>query len=287
MRIVLTKGDMLLELDPCAGGAVSKFKHRDLDVMRPAPDRVGPAFDPTQYASFPIVPFVGRIFEAQFGINGSKIDLHANFPPEPHAIHGHGWQDVWKVEAQSKTAATLHFHHEADAWPWSYDARQSFRLTDNRLTVELAVTNLSDTPMPAGLGWHPYFAREKATLIVPTSHIWGFDTETGQTARCPIKITDDLSRARIVEDLTLDTSYSLDPGSIEINWPTHGVSIKSDPVFTHATVFVPADKDFFCAEPITHAPNALNTDLPDDVTGLKWLEPGETLAGKIKLTVIH
>lgn len=287
MRIVLTKGDMLLELDPCAGGTVSKFKHRDLDVLRPAPDREGPAFDPLQSASFAMVPFVGRIHDAQFRINGSEVDLHANFPPEPHAIHGHGWQDIWKVETHSKTTATLIYRHTADAWPWSYDARQTFRLTDSRLTLELSVTNTSDTPMPAGFGWHPYFNRAGATLIVPTTHLWSVDADTGENMPSPIKITDDLSRARIVKDLTLDTTYSLESGSIEINWPTHGVSIKSDPIFGHATIFVPPGEDYFCAEPITHAPNAINSDLSDDVTGLHWLKPGETLAGKIKLTVIH
>jgi aldose 1-epimerase len=287
MRIVLAKGDMLLELDPCAGGSVSKFKHRDLDVLRPAPNREGPAFDPLRSASFSMIPFVGRIHDGQFCVNGSEIELHANFPPEPHAIHGHGWQDVWKVESRSKTAATLHYHHDADAWPWSYDARQTFRLTQDRLTVELSVTNLGETSMPAGLGWHPYFKRDGATLIVPTTDIWSVDAETGDNAPSPIKRTDALSRARIVEDLTLDTTYSVEPGSIEINWPTHGVSIKSDPIFSHATVFVPPGEDYFCAEPITHAPNAINSALPDKVTGLQWLKPGETLSGKIKLTVIH
>lgn len=287
MRVTLVKGDMLLELDPCAGGAVSKLKHRDLDVLRPAPERVGPAFDPLKYAAFTMVPFVGRIHEARFQISEREIDLHANLPPEPHAIHGHGWQDVWKVESQSKTRASLSYHHAADAWPWSYNARQDFQLSDNRLSVELSVKNLSDTPMPAGLGWHPYFSREGATLIVPTTHVWSVDAESGTNSPAPVKITDDLSRARIVDDMILDTAFSVEAGTIEINWPTHGVSIKSDPVFEHATIFVPPGENYFCAEPISHAPNAVNSDLAEDVTGLKWLAPGETLSGKIKLTVIH
>ena len=287
MRIILAKGDMLLELDPCAGGAVSKLKHRDLDVLRPAPERFGPAFDALKYASFPMVPYAGRIHEAEFRLNGTEVELHANLPPEPHAIHGHGWQDVWKVESQTKTSATLAYHHDADAWPWSYDARQTFKLTEGRLTVELSVTNLSDTPMPAGLGWHPYFSREGATLIVPTTQVWAVDPETGANNPNEVKITDDLSRARIVEALSLDTTFSVDPGSIEINWPTHGVSLKYEPIFSHATIFVPPGEDFFCTEPLTHATNAVNSDLSDDVTGLQWLDPGQTLSGKIKLTVIH
>lgn len=287
MRVTLVKGDLRLELDPCAGGAVSKLTHRDLDVLRPAPDRVGPAFDPTKYSAFPMVPFAGRIQNARFNVGNNDIGLHANFPPETHAIHGHGWQDVWKVEAQTKTSATLSYHHEGDAWPWSYKAHQTFRLTDKRLTVDLSVENLSDTPMPAGLGWHPYFSRQGATLIVPTTHLWSVDAETGANTPSLIKITDDLSRARIVDQMTLDTTYSVSPGSIEINWPTHGVSIKSDAVFGHATVYIPADQDYFCVEPISHAPNAVNSDIEDEVTGLNWLAPGQTLSGKITLSVIH
>ncbi len=287
MRVTLAKGEMLLELDPCAGGSISKLKHRDLDVLRPAPERVGPAFDPVKYSAFAMAPFVGRIHDAQFSLNGEDIELHANFPPEPHAIHGHGWQDVWKVETQSKTSATLLYHHEADAWPWTYDARQTFKLSDNCLTMALSVKNLSDTPMPAGLGWHPYFPREGATLIVPTTHVWTVDSETGDNTPTPVKITGDLSRARIVEHLTLDSTYSVGAGAIELNWPTHGVTIKADPIFSHATVFVPAGQNYFCAEPITHAPNAVNSNLPSDVSGLAWLSPGETLSGTIKLSVIH
>lgn len=287
MRVTLTKGDLLLELDPCAGGAVSRLKHRDLDVLRAGPERVGPAFDPIKYAAFPMIPFVGRIHEAGFGMNGHSVELHANFPPEPHAIHGHGWQDVWKIESQTKTTATLFYHHDNDAWPWDYDARQTFRINDHALAIELSVTNRSATMMPAGLGWHPYFPREGSTLIVPTTHIWNSDPETGENIPAPIEVVNDLSRARIVERLLLDTTYSVDPRAIELSWPTHSVIMKSDPVFSHATVYVPAEQDFFCAEPITHAPNAVNSDLPEAVTGLKWLAPDETLSGKIKLSVIH
>jgi len=287
MRVTLAKGDMRLVLDPCAGGSVSRLQHRDLDILRPAPDRVGPAFDPLQYAAFPMVPFVGRIHNATFQKGNETVRLHANHPPEPHALHGHGWQDVWKVEDQAKDRATLSYHHNDDAWPWDYDAKQSFKLGADHLNVELSVTNRSESAMPAGLGWHPYFPRKDATLIVPTTQVWCSHAETGANTPHAIKVTNDLSRARIVERLLLDTTYSISPQTIELSWPTHGVIMKSDPVFGHATIFVPPGEDFFCAEPISHAPNAINSQLAEDVTGLKWLESGETLSGKIKLSVIH
>lgn len=287
MRVTLAKGDMTLEIDPCAGGSLSRLKHRDLDVLRPAPDRVGPAFDALQYAAFPMVPFVGRIHNGQFDWNGEQIQLHANLPPEPHAIHGHGWQDVWKVDEQTKTAISLVYRHQSDAWAWDYEARQTFRLGTNALNVELSLRNLDARPMPAGIGWHPYFPREGATLILPTTHKWTPETDTGENVPAAVQIPGDLSRARIVEQLCLDTAYSVRPGPVELSWPTHSVQLKPDPIFSHATVFVPPGKDFFCVEPLTHAPNAINSKLPADVSGARIIAPGASLSGKIKLSVIH
>ena len=68
MRLALSHGDMYLELDPMAGGCVSALRHRDLDILRPAPCRSVPAFDARDYAAFPMVPFVGRIHNGVFFI---------------------------------------------------------------------------------------------------------------------------------------------------------------------------------------------------------------------------
>ncbi|MEL6728802.1 MAG: aldose 1-epimerase [Pseudomonadota bacterium] len=285
MRIELIKGDLVLELDPAAGGAVSRFSLGDLDILRPAPSRCGPAFDPLQYAAFPMTPFVGRIHHGVFSANGQIIELHPNLPPEPHAIHGHGWKTAWKTEMQTKDEVTLVYTHTADAWPWDYETRQHFKLRDDGLVVRLELTNLGSTPMPAGLGWHPYFYRKNAVLTLPTTHEWCPDEDSGENI--PVEISPDrnLSGGVSVESLRLDTAFRVSSPDIRVTWPTHAVTLTSDPVFKHATVFVPIGKDFFCAEPITHAPNAVNSKLPADVTGARELAEGETLSGTIRLSI--
>lgn len=287
MRVTLSKGEMVLELDPCAGGAVTALRHRDLNVLRPAPPRSGPAFSPIEYAAFPMIPFVGRIHNGRFVSDGTAIELHPNMPPEPHAIHGHGWRAAWKLESESVDAATLVYKHLADAWPWDYSARQTFRLDDNQLTIDLSVTNHGAAQMPAGLGWHPYFFRENAILTLPTTHEWSCDDRTGDNSPQVIQPCDDLSTGKQVEALNLDTTFSVSRAAISITWPTHSVTMVSDPVFAQATIYVPPGQDYFCAEPITHAPNAVNGALSDEATGLQWLAPGETLSGSIELTVTH
>lgn len=287
MRIKLEKGDMLLELDPAAGGAVSALKHRDLNVLRAAPDRCGPAFEPLQYAAFPMVPFVGRIHNGLFRTQEQSVQLHPNLPPEPHAIHGYGWKTAWLVEVQTSEAVTLLHRHEADAWPWDYEARQTFRVEGSYLLVDLSVTNLGATPMPAGLGWHPYFYRAEASIALPTTHVWHPDEVSGDNTPHEILCDADLTIAAPVEDLKLDTTFSVASPEIKLEWPTHAVTLRSDPIFSHATIYIPPREDFFCAEPITHAPNSVNGTLSPDITGQKWLEPGQKLSGSIRLEIDH
>lgn len=276
---------MLLELDPAAGGSVSALRNGDLEILRTGPMRSGPAFDPLQYSAFPMVPYVGRIHNGRCLVNDKNIQLHANLPPEPHAIHGFGWQTAWKVKSHTDRSVTLVHEHAEDAWPWDYTARQSFRLQDHALIVELDVTNNGSSAMPAGLGWHPYFRRKDARLKLPTTHEWCPDEDTGDNQPVTIADAKDLSAGRSVESLKLDTAFSVADPIIEMSWPTHSVTMESDAIFSHATIYVPPGEDYFCAEPISHAPNAVNSELPEAVTGRRWLAPGETLAGKIKLSV--
>ena len=287
MRLSLSKGDTVLELDPAAGGSVSSLKHRDLDILRPSPERIGPAFDARQYSAFPMVPFVGRIHDGRFNWGGETIVLHANMPPEPHAIHGHGWQDCWKVLSHSKTAATLVYAHSSDAWPWDYEAQQTFKALADGMSVTLSVTNHSASAMPAGLGWHPYFDRTEAILRVQTVETWSSDEASGRESCCAVQQRENLSRGRVVESLNLDTSFRVGSKKMEMSWPTHSVIMESDPIFIGATIYVPPNEPYFCAEPISHAPNAVNSARPREETGLQVIEPGQSISGTIKLRIQH
>ncbi len=285
MRLTLKFNELELELDPHAGGSVSAFKQGALPILRPAPQRTGDAFDPLEYSAFPLIPFSGRIANGCFTVNDETVQLTPNMPPEPHAIHGQGWRTAWQVDAHSASAATLSYHHMADTWPWTYLARQTFTLTDNQLTLQQSVENLSSTPMPAGLGWHPYFPRENASVQMPVSKVWWSDD--GDLPARPSDLTEasDLRRLSPVNAFNLDHAFNMDEARFLLKWPSHTLEMTADPVFTHSIVYIPPGKDFFCAEPATHAPDAVNLKLPEAETGLTWLAPGGTLQGTIRLKV--
>ena len=69
------------------------------------------------------------------------------------------------------------------SWPWPYRATQHFTLTPASLTVALTLTNEGDGPMPAGLGWHPYFPRTpRTTITAAVRAVWLTDDEMMPTA---------------------------------------------------------------------------------------------------------
>src|SRR4029077_2582987 len=84
---------------------------------------------------------------------------------ERHAIHGHGWQARWQVIEAGPTEARLEYRHAAEDGPWPYRATQRFTLGPTSLTVTITLTSETDAPMPAGLGWHPYFPRTPRAAI--------------------------------------------------------------------------------------------------------------------------
>ncbi|MEL6831280.1 MAG: hypothetical protein AAFO63_14205, partial [Pseudomonadota bacterium] len=148
LMITLRSGDLALSLAPEIGGSVASLVWRGQNLLRTAPTQ-SDATDPRDMAAFPMVPFVGRVPNGVFVWNGNSIRLPANMPPEPHAIHGFGWQTEWETTHVSANAITLCHEQSTGAWPWEYVATQHFQVDPNRLQITLALWNQSTETMPA------------------------------------------------------------------------------------------------------------------------------------------
>ena len=72
----------------------------------------------------------------------------------------------------------LSYCHAPDAWPWRYEAVEEIGLADGALCIRLILRNLSDEPMPAGGGLHPYFPAPPATkFTTDVAAMWETDSE--------------------------------------------------------------------------------------------------------------
>lgn len=282
----LRHGDLELDLRPASGGVITGFRHRGHDLMRPATAAYAEAGDPGQSSCFPLVPFSNRVADASFSFGGQRYALPRNFPPEPHAIHGQGWQTAWTVLEAGATTARLGFDHAVGATPLTYRAEQTFALDDDGLTIAIGVTNTGDGPMPAGIGLHSYFVRtEGVTLRASPAHVWLADARKLPEEQVLVPAHWDFAGAARVSPLSLDHCFGGWDGKAEIRWPETGVSLRidADPVFGHVVVYVPPGEDFFCVEPVSHVNDGFNL-LARGVrgTGVRILAAGDSLSGTIR-----
>jgi aldose 1-epimerase len=281
----LRHGPFELEVCPEIGGAITAFRHQGRDLMRPA----APAFfaerDPFHASSFALVPFSNRVADRRFGFRGQAYELPANFPSEPHAIHGQGWEHSWTLQAAEADRAVLEFGHKIAGTPLDYRARQILALGERGLEVTLELANAGAGPMPAGLGLHPYFVRTPGvTLKAQLEQVWLMDQRKLPTAPVALPAEWDFARAPRLADLALDHCFAGWDGRAEVRWPETGLTLtlEAEPLFGHLVVYVPPGRDLFCVEPVSHVNDGFNLaerGLPQ--TGVRVLAPGATLRGRV------
>ena len=277
--ITLRAGDTAVALAPEAGGAVTRYwlarGSVTRDWLRPTP-----AGAPYRPAAFPLVPYSNRIRAGRFSFHGRAVVEPLNWPPERHAIHGHGWQARWQPIDVRTAEARLEYRHPAGAWPWAYRATQRFTLTPSSLTVALGLTNESAAPMPAGVGWHPYFPRTaRATISADVRGMWRTDGEKLPTELVAAPAAP-FGRGR-------DNCFVGWGRRATIDWPELGARLvmQAQPPLDYLVVFTPARRPFFCVEPVSHVTDAFNlADAGRDDTGIVVVAPGETLETAVVLT---
>ncbi|MDR3499357.1 MAG: aldose 1-epimerase [Parvibaculum sp.] len=274
-RLRLASGALEAAIAPGAGGSLLSFRAQGQEMMREAANHA----DPLAAACFPMVPFSGRIARGRFAVEGRAVALTPDPIAEPHAIHGFGWRRPWRVEEAAETSAMLAFEYDAAEWPWSFAARQRLDIDETSLSIRLELENRSDEPMPAGLGLHPYFpSRLTARLKASLPFIWEATPDRIPTRRAPVQAVNNFSRGRRVAPLTLDHDFSGSDAAIEIEWEDRPLALRIErPGSDHTIVYTPQERDYFCVEPASHVPDAVNRSEDAAATGLRLLAPGETM----------
>ncbi|WP_063922675.1 aldose 1-epimerase [Azospirillum argentinense] len=282
-------GSLECTLCPERGGVVASLAWRGangtIDLLRPASDwalRHGSAID---MGCFPLVPFSNRIAGGQFTFDGRAVRLPLDGDGNPHVIHGHGWRTAWTVEDATASSARMVFRHPADAWPWRCRATQTVVLEEDGASLTLSLVNEDDTPMPAGIGLHPYFPKPPGTrLTARVGGVWLNGPTILPVERVAVPPRWDFTTGIVMDRTVLDNGFTGWDGVAALDWPTldRRLSIETDGPFGHLIVYAPPDADYLCVEPVSHMTDAVNRPEEPD-TGLRRLEPGEELIGTMRL----
>jgi aldose 1-epimerase len=284
-----TKG-LVIALAPGTGGSIARFDH-----LGPSDHRT-PILRGTDRADasvldmgcFPLVPYCNRIRGGRFAFRGREIEQRPNMAGDPSPLHGHGWLAPWTVVEQSGSQVHLLYHHQPDEWPWEYGASQRLALDDDGLSLSLSCRNLSNEPMPCGLGFHPYFPCTAGTeLDTQVRDVWTVDEHVLPVERIPAAGHYDLNHRRICGQ-TLDNGFSDWLGEALIRAPGLPFAIRmTSPEARFFQVYSPSEGGLFVAEPVSHANAALNE--PEEAwseLGLNVLEPGEEMILNARLELV-
>jgi aldose 1-epimerase len=249
-RLVLRAGNAELTIDPAQGGRFASLLISGREVL------VTEGFGPIEWGCYAMAPFAGRIRDARFTFRGHAYELEANMPP--NAIHGTVFTRQWDVVTADADQAVI-VTDLGPAWPFRGRVTHSVAVRASGLDARLDLD--AAEPMPAWLGWHPWFRRDIAGATAELE----FAAER-MYARGP----DGLPTGQLVEPVPgpWDDAFVGLMRAPRLSWP----GVLTLEIDSPAPVWVVYDErpDKLCVEPQTAPPDAVN--LPTDEPPV--VEPG-------------
>ena len=281
--------NVFIEILPEKGGRITRYclknKDKTFELLNPLKSSLLNKEDTLQNTSFPLIPFSNRINKGFFTFRKKKIKLPLNFHPEPHAIHGHGWEMKWNVIEVKDNFAILEYEYFSDEWLFPYLARQIFELDEFNLTITIQIKNIGKFDMPAGLGLHPYFVRTPNSIVTAeTKKMWINDSENIPILLKKVPETKLLSNGLHINKNELDNLFTGWDHKVTISWPEWKLrlSMETKPPLDYLIIYSPTGEDFFCVEPVSNVTDGFNM-MENNIKGhgTKILNPGEEMEGKV------
>lgn len=274
----LADGDVEVEILPRVGARLHRVRAFGVEVLRTPDDPRTHLDQPWFWGSYPLVPWCNRLPAGPLSVAGRVVDLPPNFS-DGTAIHGQVAVASWSQDGASSWTVRA----GGDGWPWRYEARQTIELAADRLTLMLALTNRDETPMPAGLGIHPWF-RDPLHIAIRAAAVHPSNLDP---SRDPEPVRGDLDRREAGPlAVGVDAAWTdLAAPPVVLVWPRDGVhaTVETSPTARYVVAARLAGVDATAVEPETHAPAGLRRLLNGEPGGLELLPPGETLSLAVSL----
>ncbi len=278
----LRSAELVCEIKPELGGCIAGLWLGDIPVLRSTP--AADLHSVRQAASYPLVPFSNRVSRATLQWRGTDHPLVKNWAPDPHAIHGVGWERPWALLDANDTFALLSYEHKADAaWPFDFDSSQGFKLEAHALELSLSITNQSAVAAPVGLGWHPFFVkRPDARVQFDATGRWEMGSDKLPTHRAPNTGLDTTCA-------TLDVDHCFDGWGGVVQLCDSVLKIRVVSSLSRLVVYSTAQNDSIAVEPVSHINDAINrmaqTGASADDLGVCILQPGQTFSCAMRIEV--
>ena len=284
--IRVAAGPLEVEVVPTFGARLHRLRAFGHDLLRTPNDFRPYVDDPWFYGSYVMAPWCNRVPAGPAIAAGRAIDLPATFP-DGTAIHGQVSGRAWEVVDADGDRASFRIEAGGDGWPWRYTVEQRVWIEGMKFRLSLRLTNDADTPMPGGIGIHPWF---RQPVLVAIAAAAAHPSNLG-TAAWPVPVTGILDRRRL-EPLPegLDATWTdLDEPPVVLDWPDLAISTTMSATALGGPVPFIVAANFPAAgaiavEPQTHAPDGLGRLARGEPGALELVSPGESIELDVTLT---
>lgn len=285
MVLELDAHDYRLRIDPHHGATVlsAQWRHPDGEWVALLEPLTTPEAG-LKAGCFVMAPFANRIDGGRYTFDGAIVQLPINAPDEGMAIHGFSRMHRAKVVSSSESRAVVVDEVEGEDHSYTYRLEQELSILPDGFRISLSIRNNGPTRLPFGIGLHPWFAKTAQTTLefssngAPRLDARGLPDGIAVPMEgfTPGKATP-LSQLPLVN--CCFTGW--ESRNAFIRWPEAGTGLwlKGEGALRHLHVFNPQDRDVFCAEPVSHLPDAVNRPALGADAAMTILSPGETLSG--------
>lgn len=291
-RLSLRSALLHAEIAPAIGGSVTRLDlHRGGEVhaiLRSSDDAALARNGASQAAMHPMLPFANRLPGNRIDLVEPHLTLEPNVAGESCALHGIGWQRAWRVVTAHEDRCTLELIVSQEEWAFGFRAVQKFSVQDREFRAEIAIENISEQPIPVGLGFHPYFVRaEGMTLQFHADRFWLEGPGHLPTDAISLPPELDFSKPVRLPDCWRNNCYSGWDGRAVLHDPARGLelSLQASHPLRDLMLYAPAGEGYFCLEPQSHTTGAVTrARARQPATPLRVLAPAECLLADMTIT---
>ncbi len=237
-----------------------------------------------------LFPFPNRLRDGRYTHEGVTYQFDINNADTQNAIHGFS-KDVPMTVEKVKTdvhqgSITCEYQHNGShkAYPFKFMFKIAFILRGSALEIEMQFTNHENKPIPAGLGWHPYFRisekLDDTSLQMPDCQLIMIDERMLPTGEK--RTFKDFENLKKIGTTFLDNGFYIinqDENAEVILQSELGTLIywqeTGEGKWNYVQVFTPPHRQSIAIEPMT-----CNMDAFNNKEGLVLLTPQATLKGK-------
>jgi aldose 1-epimerase len=288
--LALRSGPSHVRIAPQLGGRITSAAlghgSSPIPIVHPYPETALDLLPWAKGGIYPLVPYSGRIRNAQLMHEGRIVELAPHPGGEPHTLHGVAHQRPWDVEKASEDAAVMHYRHAPDAhWPWSFESSLGVVLRADALRIGISLINTGQGAMPGGIGLHPYLPYMPGDeLLYEADPPWPYD---GDFLACDPPVGPRSGQTVSDGELAAGDVTRFHAGVCELVLRRRagpGLRMTTGECLRHLVIHRPAGSSYACIEPVSHVADGFNLSARGVAgTGTRILRPGEQMTGHLEI----